>query len=151
MCKLNLGWKALRKPQREPSADSLTHWHRKRTAYGSWLVFYLASWPLKAKPICDCIRFATPQALKRLMITVFLAKQTSVKVSKAFENILVKQSHKIITFIITFILCYFQPLISDFSCAKLTQWGSFSFRNSESHPTVKMQYACRGQLSIGQR
>lgn len=47
------------------------------------------------------------QALKHLMIAVFLAKQTSVKASKAFENILVKQSHKIITFILK--LCYFQP------------------------------------------
>ena len=46
------------------------------------------------------------------MITVFLAKQTSVKVSKAFENILVKQSHKIITFILDFAISNLSSQIS---------------------------------------
>ena len=46
------------------------------------------------------------------MITVFLAKQTSVKACEAFEKILVKQSHKIITFILNFAVSNLSSQIS---------------------------------------
>lgn len=101
VCKPTLGWMALSKPQGDcPLA--LSHSLRKCRAYGSWLIFYLASWPLKAKNICICIRFATLQPLKYFMIRMFLANHISLTYLKLLKQL---QLNKVIT-----LLCHWSDL-----------------------------------------
>lgn len=78
VCKSTLGCMALLGAPSKHSAGSPIQWHRKCTAYGSWLIFYLASWPLRPKNICKCTRFATHQSSKHLTITILSANHVSV-------------------------------------------------------------------------